>query len=271
MFSDFYEKFNFKKTTPEEKKEAVKNTGKYFPNEHSNKIKGIDELAGAVVDNAMKKQEEIVNCRRGYTLKYCKICGKKFESYRGVGVYCSEKCRKEGEAELRARYDAKRSGTVYIPKKSKEQEHKVGVGSGNANRKFVTEEIFYKAKGLRSTGMTIAKVAAEMGYSTVFMQKVLRNNTYEEFDLLRKREYERKKYNEGKIKEAPENKPITHVETAEVVEHQLQPQPQPQSQQELEMKYLALMQKALSIVSIVKSTSDVKECINKVFDELNDN
>ena len=29
MFSDFYEKFNFKKTTPEEKKEVVKNTGKY--------------------------------------------------------------------------------------------------------------------------------------------------------------------------------------------------------------------------------------------------
>ena len=37
------------------------------------------------------------------------------------------------------------------------------------------------------------------------------------------------------------------------------------------MKYIALMQKALNIVSIVKSTSDVKECINKVFDELNNN
>lgn len=272
MFSDFYEKFNFKKTTPEEKKEVVENTGKYFPEDHSNKIKGMDELAKAVVNNAMKKQDEIVNRKPGYVLKHCKICGKEFESYRGVGVYCSGKCRKEGIDEAKARYDAKRTNTVYIPNKTQWQKHKAGVDRGYTSKKFVNEEVFNKAKKLRSTGMTIAEVAAEMGYSMMFMQKVLRNSTYEEFDLMRKREQERRKRNFKKLKEAPENKPITHVETVEVIEPQPQPQPQAQSQtkESLEMKYLALMQKTLSIIAVVKSTSDVKECINKVFDALNE-
>lgn len=101
MFSDFYDKFNFKKTTPEEKKEVVRNTGKYFPNEHSNKIKGIDELANAVVDNAMKKQDEILSMRpakKGFMWKKCEVCGKVFESYRGIGKYCSDECIKKVNA-----------------------------------------------------------------------------------------------------------------------------------------------------------------------------
>lgn len=269
MFKDFYENGLFRKTTKEEKKEVVKNTGDWFPEQQDNKIRGMDKVVDKIVENAVEKQNDIVNCRPGYMIKHCKICGNKFESYRGVGVYCSERCRREGEKESKDRYKAKKSGFVYIPKKGQKQEHKTGVGKGNANKKFVTEEIFNKAKRLRSTGMTIAQVAAEMGYSTMFMQRVLRNNTYEEFALQRKREYERRRHNEEKLKKAPENKPITHVETVEVIEPQ--PQPEPQLEKSSDMKYLALMQKALSIVSIVKSTSDVKECINKVFDELNDN
>lgn len=96
MFKDFYESM-WKKTTPQEKKEVVKNTGKYFPQEHSNKIKGIDELAEAVVDNAMKKQNEIANKRTtsaAYTTKNCEKCGKEFQCYRNRGKYCKE-CAKD--------------------------------------------------------------------------------------------------------------------------------------------------------------------------------
>lgn len=112
MFSDFYEKFNFKKTTPEEKKEVVNNTGEYFPEDHSNKIKGMDELAEAVVDNAMKKQDEILSVRpakRGYMWKKCAICGKVFESYRGVGKYCSDKCIKKADANKQKEYQKRKT------------------------------------------------------------------------------------------------------------------------------------------------------------------
>lgn len=271
MFKDFYEDGLFKKTTEEEKKEVVNNTGDWFPEQQDNKIKGMDKVVDKIVENAVEKQNDIVNCRPGYAIKHCRVCGNKFESYRGRGVYCSDRCRREGAEESRKKYIAKNSGFVYVPKKTQRQEHKVGVGKGNACKKFVTEEIFNKAKRLRSTGMTIAEVAAEMGYSAMFMQRVLRNDTYTQFALQRKREYERRRYNEGKLKKVPEDKPITHVETVEVVEPQQQPQPQPEPEENSDMKYLALMQKVLSIVSIVKSTSDVKECINKVFDALNDN
>lgn len=263
MFKDFFEDGLFKKTTKEEKKEVVNNTGDWFPEQQDNKIKGMDKVVDKIVENAVEKQKDIVNCRPGYMIKHCKICGNKFESYRGRGVYCSERCRREGAEENKAKYNAKKAGFVYVPKKTQVQEHKAGVGKGNANKKFVTEEIFNEAKRLRSTGMTIAKVAVAMGYSMVFMQRMLKNDTYAEFDLQRKRDYEKRKESFEKLKEAPENKPITQVETVEVIE--------PQPEENSDMKYLALMQKALSIVSIVKSTSDVKECINKVFDALNDN
>ena len=112
MFSDFYDKFNFKKTTPEEKKEVVHNVGKYFPENHSNKIKGMDELAEAVVNNAMKTQDEILSMRpakRGYMWKKCAICGKTFESYRGIGKYCSEECTKKGDSECQKRYQDRKN------------------------------------------------------------------------------------------------------------------------------------------------------------------
>lgn len=111
MFSDFYDKFNFKKTTPEEKKEVVNNTGKYFPEDHSNKIKGIDELANAVVDNAMKKQDEILSIRpakAGYMWKKCEVCGKVFESYRGIGKYCSDECIKKVNAKWQREHNKKK-------------------------------------------------------------------------------------------------------------------------------------------------------------------
>lgn len=93
MFKDFYESM-WKKTTPQEKKEVVKNAGTYFPANHSNKIKGIDELAEAVVNNAMKKQDDIVKNKRttaaAYTTKNCEKCGKEFQCYRNRGKYCKE-------------------------------------------------------------------------------------------------------------------------------------------------------------------------------------
>ena len=277
MFKDFFEEGLFKKTTKEEKKEVVKNTGDWFPEQQDNKIKGMDKVVDKIVENAVEKQKDIVNCRPGYTIKHCRICGNKFESYRGRQIYCSEKCKKEGADESRAKYIAKKSGFVYIPKNVQKQEDKSKVEKHNTNKKFITEELFNKAKKLRSTGMTIAQVAEEMGYSMVYMQKVLSKDTYEDLELQRKIDYQNRKHKERKLKEAPEGKPITHVETVEEIntelesEPQPQPQPQPQHEEDSDMKYIALMQKALNIVSIVKSTSDVKECINKVFDELNNN
>lgn len=277
MFKDFFEDGLFKKTTKEEKKDVVKNTGDWFPEQQDNKIKGMDKVVDKIVENAVEKQKDIVNCRPGYTIKRCRICGNKFESYRGRAIYCSEKCKKEGADESRARYAAKKSGFVYIPKNVQKQEDKSKAEKCKTNKKFITEELFNKAKELRSTGMTIAKVAEEMGYSMVYMQKVLSKDTYEDLELQRKIDYQNRKHKERKFKEAPEGKPITHVETVEEIntelesEPQPQPQPQPQHEEDSDMKYIAMMQKALNIVSIVKSTSDVKECINKVFDELNNN
>lgn len=122
MFSDFYEKFNFKKTTPEEKKEVVRNTGKYFPKEHSNKIKGMDELAEAVVNNAMKKQDEILSMRpakKGYMWKKCAICGETFESYRGTQKYCSEECLKKGNLEHQKEYQKRKKEKEAMTNKYK--------------------------------------------------------------------------------------------------------------------------------------------------------
>lgn len=285
MFKDFFEDGLFKKTTKEEKKNVVKNTGDWFPEQQDNKIKGMDKVVDKIVENAVEKQKDIVNCRPGYTIKRCRICGNKFESYRGRQIYCSEKCKKEGADESRAKYLAKKSGFVYIPKNEKKQEDKPKTEKHNTNKKFITEELFNRAKELRSTGMTIAQVATEMGYSMVYMQKVLSKDTYEDFELQRKIDYQNKKNRERKLKEAPEGKPITHVETVEEInteaeselesepksETRQEPQMHQQNKEDSDMKYIALMQKALNIVSIVKSTSDVKECINKVFDELNNN
>ena len=238
MFKDFFEEGLFKKTTKEEKKEVVKNTGDWFPEQQDNKIKGMDKVVDKIVENAVEKQKDIVNCRPGYEIKHCRICGNKFESYRGRQIYCSEKCRKEGAEESRARYVAKKSGFVYIPKNVQKQEDKSKVEKHNTNKKFITEELFNKAKKLRSTGMTIAQVAEELGYSMVYMQKVLSKDTYEDLELQRKIDYQNRKHKERKLKEAPEGKPITHVETVEEVntetkpEPKLEPQPEPQPQHE---------------------------------------
>lgn len=128
MFSDFYDKFNFKKTTPEEKKEVVRNTGKYFPENHSNKIKGMDELAEAVVNNAMKKQDEILSmrpARKGYIWKKCEKCGKVFESYRNTQKYCSKECSAIVDRENKERYEMKR-------KKERESKYKYCTECGKA-------------------------------------------------------------------------------------------------------------------------------------------
>ncbi len=277
MFKDFFEDGLFKKTTKEEKKNVVKNTGDWFPEQQDNKIKGIDKVVDKIVENAVEKQKDIMNCRPGYTIKRCRICGKKFEGYRGRAIYCSEKCKKEGADESRARYVAKKSGFVYVPKNMQKQENKPKVEKRKTNKKFITEELFNKAKELRSTGMTIAQVAKEMGYSMVYMQKVLSKDTYEDLELQRKIDYQNRKQNDRNHKKTQKDKPIAHVKTLEEIEVELKPEqepkqePEPQHEEDSDMKYIALMQKALNIVSIVKSTSDVKECINKVFDELNNN
>lgn len=236
MFSDFYEKFNFKKTTPEEKKEVVKNTGKYFPNEHSNKIKGIDELANAVVDNAMKKQDEIVNIRPakgGHMWKKCEICGKTFESYRGIQKYCSGECLRKVESKQRKERKERKRNDVVEPT----------VGT--------------KYKNCKVCGKIFKPYSRRQKYCGKACAKEAENEKQKE-------RYQNKKADFDKLKETLGNGPFTQVETIEIIEPQTQPE------ENSDMKYLTLMQKAISIVSVVKSTSDVKECIDKVFDALNE-
>lgn len=119
MFKDFYESM-WKKTTPQEKKEVVKNAGTYFPANHSNKIKGIDELAEAVVNNAMKKQDDIVKNKRttaaAYTTKNCEKCGKEFRCYRNRGRWCKDCIKERQLAQHRAYAERKKLKDKITPR-----------------------------------------------------------------------------------------------------------------------------------------------------------
>lgn len=202
MFSDFYEKFNFKKTTPEEKKEVVRNTGKYFPENHSNKIKGMDELAEAVVNNAMKTQDEILSTRpakRGYMWKKCAICGKTFESYRGTQKYCSKECLKKANAKWQREHN----------KKKRDEEEKNGM---SGNYKYCAEcvKAFMPTHKLQKYCCgKCAKDAENRRQREAYKKQSLAGKTY----------YQRHKSNaavEEAIKEVEEVKEFDYLGTLEI-------------------------------------------------------
>ena len=81
MFKDFYEKNIYKKfykkTTPEEKKEVVNNTGDWFPEKHENKIKGMEDVIANYnhtgdeqpTNNTTERKE----ATSGYSQKDCEV------------------------------------------------------------------------------------------------------------------------------------------------------------------------------------------------------
>lgn len=126
MFKDFYEKNIYKKfynkTTPEEKKEVVKNTGDWFPEKHENKIKGMENVianynhTGAEQPtNNTTETRETKEVTSGYKLKNCEVCGRGFMSYRNVSKYCKE-CSLKKQKEYDAAYKRKK----YAEKKAEE-------------------------------------------------------------------------------------------------------------------------------------------------------
>lgn len=238
MFSDFYEKNIYKKfykkTTPEEKKEVVNNIGEYFPENHSNKIKGMDELAEAVVNNAMKKQDEILSIRpakAGYMWKKCAICGEAFESYRGIGKYCSEKCTKKANAKLKREH--------Y--KKKNVEEEKKGI---NSNYKYCAEcgKTFMPTHKLQKYCCgKCAKDAENRRQREAYKKQSLAGETY----------YQRNKSNAaiGRANVAVEEA-IKEVEEVK------------------EFDYLGTLEIAIEIVRGVKAEEDVKIAVDKVFETL---
>ena len=229
MFSDFYDKFNFKKTTPEEKKEVVNNTGKYFPNEHSNKIKGIDELANAVVDNAMKKQDEILSMRpakKGYMWKNCGKCGKVFESYRNTQKYCSKECADIADKENKERYEMKK-------KKERESKYRYCV---ECDKAFMP---------------------------THKLQKYCCGKCAKDAENRRQREAYRKNAMEGKTYYQL-HKSNAAIERANVaVEEAIK-----EVEEVKEFDYLGTLEIAIEIVRGVKAEEDAKIAVDKVFETL---
>lgn len=229
MFSDFYDKFNFKKTTPEEKKEVVKNTGEYFPENHSNKIKGMDELAEAVVNNAMKKQDEILSTRpakKGYMWKKCEKCGKVFESYRNTQKYCSKECSAIADKESRDRYELKR-------KKERESKYKYCV---ECDKAFLPTHRLQKY----CCG-ACAKKAENRRQREAYKKQSLAGETY----------YQRHKSNAA-VGEA-------NVAVKEAIK---------EVEEVKEFDYLGTLEIAIEIVRGVKAEEDVKIAVDKVFETL---
>ena len=160
MFKDFYEKFNFKKTTPEEKKEVVNNTGDWFPEEHENKIKGIEKVG----EESMNK-----------VYRNCKECGKVFVPRHHNCRYCSADCAKEAELrQARNYYERKKSGKVK----------KVGNKRGRTIR--LTEDIFNEMKKMRNEGASLGYIADKFDFNTKTVSIAMSFDTYDEFNIKRR-------------------------------------------------------------------------------------
>lgn len=284
MFKDFYEKNIYKKfynkTTPEEKKEVVKNTGDWFPEEHENKIKGMDNVVANYNHNGAEQHKV---ARIGYTIKNCEVCGKEFESYRNRAKYCKE-CAPEKHLEVsrerkRKAYEEKRAeekrirtnalkrarerGTTYEYELLKIEK---GIDPLRApNKKCKTDK--ERKEHLNELGKKYRKenklVMTPVGEADLRMRECASKRA-----SIRGTEYldELKKIIDGV--EPIRTKNTTIIETAEPV----QPQPQPQTIEsnplDDELFYLEVLQKAVEIVRTVKGTDDVMKSVDAVYDTL---
>lgn len=277
MFKDFYESM-WKKTTPQEKKEVAKNAGTYFPANHSNKIKGIDELAEAVVDNAMKKQDEIVNKKAtaaAYTTKNCENCGKEFQCYRNRSKYCKECVR--DIAEQYSDNIMKRNSVLKQPKKKgniivdcarcgKEFESYRGVGKycKNCREEALREK---KAKGqalYRTTEVEVEGIGTvTQRERAVASKRAFRRGTKYEYELKRianGTEPVRKHTGRPKLVERPAEEP--KEEPVVIMEQE------PTTVMRAEPDYLETLQNAIEIVRAIKDTDDVKVAVDKTYELL---
>lgn len=285
MFKDFYEKNIYKKfykkTTPEEKKEVVKNTGDWFPEEHENKIKGMDN----VVANYSHIGAEKRPTKPGNTIKNCEVCGKEFECYRNVGKYCKE-CSLKKQKE----YDAAYKSRKYAEKKEEEARiHNNALKRAKQRGTTYEYEVMKIKKGidpLRAPNKKNKTDKERRERSNELGKKYRRENKLVmtpvgEADLhtrecaskrasIRGTEYldELKKIIDGTepIRERCGNPNFKHATT--VIETKDKVEPEPQELQEPQVDYLEIMQKAIAIVKAVKATEDVKECVNSVYDIL---
>lgn len=286
----------WKKTTPQEKKEVVKNTGKYFPQEHSNKIKGIDELAEAVVNNAMKKQDDIVKNKRttaaAYTTKNCEKCGKEFQCYRNRGKYCKE-CAKDMQNLCNKKYAerkamekkvtprihenalsrARKRGTSYEYELTKILKGYDPLRTPNKNAKINTMTFDDKKK-------KSCKESATYRDKNKVIETAVGKASQQERAVASRRAYRNKTgylYELDRILSGVEpiraytgsSKPKT------IVEEPTQPIQEEQVEQALEeveavheFDYLGTLELAIEIVRGVKDEEDVKLAVDKVFETL---
>lgn len=300
MFSDYFEKGLWKKTTNEEKKNVVKNTGTYFPANHSNKIKGIDELAEAVVDNAMKKQEELVEDKpqKGYLWKNCEECGEKFESYRGVGKYC-KKCAPKKLAERKIKYREKRGKEALFAKATQREKMNASKRASKRGTSYEYElmKIMKGIEPLRAPnggGKTSAdrnrgyreenkKIMTPVGEATfrereaASKRAMIRGTDY--LDELKRiidgvepirtrinsRHYEGEKSKKHAKTATKEDFKVLDNAVADAVEKPVE-KPVEKTSLDADLAYLDSLSVAINIVRAVKSTEDVEECIKKVCD-----
>lgn len=281
MFKDFYEKNIYKKfynkTTPEEKKEVVKNTGDWFPEEHENKIKGMEDVVANYSHTGAEKRPT----RVGYTIKNCAVCGKEFECYRNVGKYCKE-CSMKKQSEYSAKYKSKK----YAEKKEEEERIRNNASKRAKLRGTTYEyELLKIKKGidpLRAPNRKSDKPKEKQERNTEWQKNYRKRNDVVmtpvgEADLrtrecaskrasIRGTEYldELKKIIDGVEPIRTKNRTI--IETAEPV----QPQPQTIESNPLddELFHLEVLQKAVEIVRTVKGTDDVMKSVDAVYDTL---
>lgn len=302
MFKDFYESM-WKKTTPQEKKEVVKNTGKYFPQEHSNKIKGIDELAEAVVSNAMKKQDEIVNDKvpsTAYTTKNCELCGKEFQCYRNRGKYCKE-CARDmqnlyskkyaekkamerkitthiHENEIRGIKDItkqyrdnimKRNSVLKQPKKK----GNIIVDCAMCGKEFESYRGIGKyCKDCRKKAIAENKAKTQAFYRNVAVDvEGIGKITPAERSVASKRAYRRGTDYAYELKRiANGTEPVRkHTGRPKLVEEPVViVEQEPTTVMKAEPDYLETLQNAIEIVRVIKDTDDVKVAVDKTYELL---
>lgn len=287
MFKDFYESM-WKKTTPQEKKEVVKNTGKYFPQEHSNKIKGIDELAEAVVNNAMKKQDDIVNNKAtaaAYTTKNCEKCGKEFQCYRNRGKYC-----KECAIDMQNLHNKKYAERKAMEKKITPRIHENALTRARKRGTSYEYELTKILKGYdplrkpnkdaKINSMTVKERTAEHRKLNNIVETAVGKATRRERECASRRAYRNKT---GYLYEL--DRILTGVEPIRaytgssrpktIIEEQIPETQEERVEQALEeveavheFDYLGTLELAIEIVRGVKDEEDVKLAVDKVFETL---
>ena len=283
MFGDF-----FKKTTNEEKKEVVKNAGTYFPANHSNKIKGIDELAEAVVNNAMKKQDDIVKNKRttaaAYTTKNCEKCGKEFQCYRNRGKYCKE-CAKDMQNLCNKKYAERKAMEKKITPRIHENALARARNRGTSYEYELTkilkgyDPLRKPNKNAKINSMTVAERTSEHRKLNNIVETAVGKATRRERECARKRASRHKTsylYELDRILTGAE--PIRADigrPSKTIIEEQTQPIQEEQVKQELEevetvheFDYLGTLELAIEIVRGVKDEEDVKLAVDKVFETL---